>query len=98
MGRGISSFRHPERSRGIFFVSRFPFPFVKLPEGSAVSPNRMQYGVSRVPLFSRFFLTANEKDFSRSLEMTIGEKPHSYISLLPLEGGAPKERRLAAAE
>ena len=26
MDRGISSFRHPERSRGIFFVSRFRFP------------------------------------------------------------------------
>ena len=65
----------------------------------------MEYGVSRFPLFSRFFLTANEKDFSLSLEMTIWGKWHSRIaslltlegfaigktafSLLPLEGDAP---------
>ena len=71
----------------------------------------MQYGVSRFPLSSHFFLTANEKDFSHSLEMTIWGKRHSRIvslltlegfaigktafSLLPLEGGAPKGRRLA---
>ncbi len=41
-----------------------------------------------------FWLTANEKDFSLSLEMTMREAAHS---LLPLEGGAPKGRRLAHA-
>ena len=56
----------------------------------------MQYGVSRFPLFSRFFLTANEKDFSHSLEMTMRGKRHPRFSLLPLEGGAPKGRRWAA--
>ena len=41
-----------------------------------------------------FWLTANEKDFSLSLEMTMRE---AAFSLLPLEGGAPKGRRLAPA-
>ena len=41
-----------------------------------------------------FCLTANEKDFSLSLEMTMRE---AAFSLLPLEGGAPKGRRLAHA-
>ena len=36
-------------------------------------------------------LTANEKDFSLSLEMTIRG---TALSLLPPEGGAPKGRRL----
>ena len=39
-----------------------------------------------------FCLTANEKDFSLSLEMTMRE---AAFSLLPLEGGAPKGRKLA---
>ena len=66
----------------------------------------MEYGVSRYPL-SSLFLTANEKDFSLPLEMTIRGygvfemtirgKRYSRISLLPLEGGAPKRRRLAHA-
>ena len=30
----------------------------------------MEYGASRFPMFSHFFLTANEKDFSLALEMT----------------------------
>ena len=42
-----------------------------------------------------FCLTATEKDFSLSLEMTNVGKP--LLSLLPLEGGAPKGRRLAHA-
>ena len=33
----------------------------------------MEYRVSRFPMLSRFFMTANEKDFSLSLEMTCGE-------------------------
>ena len=33
----------------------------------------MEYGASRFPMFSRFFLTANEKDFSLALEMTVWE-------------------------
>ena len=36
-----------------------------------------------------------KKDFSLPLEMTIRGKRHSRISLLLLEGGAPKRRRLA---
>ena len=45
-------------------------------------------------------LTANEKDFSLSLEMTVRGKRFAIgkpaFSLLPLEGGAPKRRRLAS--
>ncbi len=52
--------------------------------GSAVLP------VIRHPRL--FFLTANEKDFSLSLEMTMRE---GGILLLPPEGGAPKGWRLA---
>ena len=33
----------------------------------------MEYGASRFPMFSHFFLTANEKDFSLALEMTVWE-------------------------
>ena len=43
-------------------------------------------------------LTANEKDFSLSLEMTMRGKGFAIgkaaFSLLPLEGGGPKGRRL----
>ena len=94
----------------------------------------MEYRVSHFPMPSRFLLTANEKDFSLALEMTVWEsgilaslpfslgkalvRGHdspsfpwkemprslnedftvhdvSYLSLLPMEGGAPKGRRLA---
>ena len=68
------------------------------------------YGVRCFPLPApppHPFLTANEKDFSHSLEMTtrgvafLYQKPSSWgvceaaFSLLPLEGGVPKGRRLA---
>ena len=33
----------------------------------------MEYRVSRFPMPSRFLLTANEKDFSLALEMTVWE-------------------------
>ena len=55
--------------------------------------------VSCSPLPSQSLLTANEKDFSLSLEMTIRGKGFAIwkpaFSLLPPEGGAPKGRRLA---
>ena len=57
----------------------------------------MKHGVSRSPLPSQPLLTANEKDFSLSLEMTMREKRICYREggiLLPPEGGAPKGRRL----
>ena len=58
----------------------------------------MEYGASRFPMFSHFFLAANEKDFSLSLEMTVwGSDAGTRLSLLPMEGGAPKGRRLAHA-
>ena len=54
--------------------------------------------VSCSPLPSQSLLTANEKDFSLSLEMTIRGKGFAIgkaiFSLLPPEGGAPKGRRL----
>ena len=54
--------------------------------------------VSRSPLPSQSLLTANEKDFSLSLEMTMRGKGFAIgkaaFSLLPPEGGAPKGRRL----
>ncbi len=73
------SYRHPERSRGIFFVCRVSFP--------------VWNGLHETPFFSgagsRVFpacrsshslcLAANEKDFSLSLEMTNAGKRHSRI-------------------
>ena len=53
---------------------------------------------SHSPLPSHLLLTANEKDFSRSLEMTMRGKRFAIgkvtLSLLSLEGGTPKGRRL----
>ena len=47
---------------------------------------------SRSPHSSQLFLTANEKDFSLSLEMTMRGKGFAIgkaaFSLLPVEGGA----------
>ena len=52
--------------------------------------------VSRSPLLSQLFLTANEKDFSRSLEMTIrgkgfaigkGDSPSFLWKEVPRRGG-----------
>ena len=42
--------------------------------GSTVIASLKEHGASRFPLSSYFCLTANEKDFSHSLEMTIGGK------------------------
>ena len=60
----------------------------------------MKYGASRSPLLSQLFLTANEKDFSLSLEMTMRGKGFAIgkaaLSLLPLEGGGAERRRLAS--
>ena len=92
MERGVSSFRHPERSRGIFFVSRFRFlsqcclhetPSFRF-AGSTVFPAR------RYPHI--LCLTANEKDFSLSLEMTIWGKRHSRIVSLPHWGRGTAQR------
>ena len=41
----------------------------------------MEYRVSHFPMLSRFFLTANEKDFSLALEMTVWES--GILALLP---------------
>ena len=43
----------------------------------------MEYRVSHFPMLSRFFLTANEKDFSLALEMTVRGKAvfsHRFLS------------------
>ena len=69
----LLSFRHPKHSRGIFFVCRFLFPvYIHLHEtpcfqviGSAVFP------VPPSPHIA--YRTANEKDFSLPLEMTMRE-------------------------
>ena len=45
----------------------------------------MEYGVSHFPMLSRFFLTANEKDFSLSLEMTVRES--GILASLPSHTG-----------
>ena len=46
---------------------------------------RMDYRVSRFPMPSRFLLTANEKDFSLSLEMTVRES--GILASLPSHAG-----------
>ena len=42
----------------------------------------MEYRVSRFPMLSRFFMTANEKDFSLALEMMVWEKRYARIASL----------------
>ena len=59
----------------------------------------MEYRVSRFPMPSHFLLTANEKDFSLALEMTVWESyAGTWLSLLPMEGGAPGRRLAHTAE
>ena len=41
-------------------------------------------------------LTANEKDFSLSLEMTIWGKRHSRFAAFPIGEGEPRQRRSGA--
>ena len=41
----------------------------------------MEYGASRFPMSSHFFLTANEKDFSLALEMTVREGCSHFPSM-----------------
>ncbi|MEE1403885.1 MAG: hypothetical protein U0K76_07295 [Dialister sp.] len=45
----------------------------------------MEYRVSHFPMLSRFFLTANEKDFSLALEMTVWES--GILASLPFSRG-----------
>ena len=45
----------------------------------------MEYRVSRFPMPSRFLLTANEKDFSLALEMTVRES--GILAPLPSHAG-----------
>ena len=74
------SYRHPERSRGIFVAAAFLIPaLIRLHE----TPYPPMHGKNRLPVFTRIHrLTANEKDFSLSLEMTHGEdsRPSSWLS------------------
>ena len=56
------------------------------------------YGVPCFPFSDAlpFLIDRNEKDFSLALEMTVWESyAGTWLSLLPMEGGAPKGRRLA---
>ena len=60
--------------------------------GNTVIASLKEHGASRFPLSSYFCLTANEKDFSHSLEMTIrgGGGRHSTSFLwkeVPRRGG-----------
>ena len=50
--------------------------------GNTVIASLKEHGASRFPLSSYFCLTANEKDFSHSLEMTIGGKKGTLLSPL----------------
>ena len=55
--------------------------------GNTVIASLKEHGASRFPLSSYFCLTANEKDFSHSLEMTIGgKKGYSPVAALPTLG------------
>mgnify|MGYP000071458636 CR=1 FL=1 len=47
----------------------------------------MEYRVSRFPMSSRFFLTANEKDFSLALEMTVWKSYAGTWQEVPRRGG-----------
>ena len=47
----------------------------------------MEYRVSRFPMFSCFFLTANEKDFSLAPEMTVRGKRYSRIASFLMRKG-----------
>ena len=78
-GEEAFSYRHPERSRGIFFVCRVPFPvwngLHEIPflggAGSTVFPACRSSHI--------LCLAAKEKDFSLSLEMMNAGKRHSRI-------------------
>jgi len=64
-------YRHPERSRGIFVAAAFLIPaLIRLHE----TPYSPMHGKSGFPFpFTRIHrFTANEKDFSLTLEMTHG--------------------------
>ncbi len=103
MGKDVSSFRHPERSRGIFLAGRKTVHMRK-----SVIPSRMKYGVYRSPHI--FYLTGVQGRFLASLEMTIQGKavlsfsalealfsPLSFIPPVPyppLRGTFPSRGRL----
>ena len=75
MGKDVSSFRHPERSRGIFLAGRKTVHMRK-----SVIPSRMKYGVYRSPHI--FYLTGVQGRFLASLEMTIPGKAVLSFSAL----------------
>ena len=78
----LLSYRHPERSRGIFVATLFLIPaLIRLHE----TPYPSMQGKDRLPASVRTHIhrfTANEKDFSLALEMTHGEdsRPSSWLS------------------
>ena len=110
-GEEAFSYRHPERSQGIFFVCRVPFPVWNGLHETPFLGGRREYGASRLPFLSHPLPSHERKRFlafARNDEC--GEAAISYrkpsvwgvceaaFSLLPMEGGAPKGRRLALAE
>ena len=72
---------HFERSREIFFVSLFPPPSLSL-LGEAPSPPFLRYSVSHFSLSGTLPLTANEKDPSTSLGMTLRKRRFPNISFI----------------
>ena len=102
----LLSYRHPERSRGIFVAAALLFPLlIRLHE--APYPTFMEYQASvrtHTPFQrerKRFLACARNdgtgKGYSciASFPMQKGFDAGTRLSLLPMEGGAPKGRRLA---
>ena len=82
--RSIFSYHLPKHSRGRFFRLPLAFPFAnETPRSRSVWST--VFPVFRCPPIS--FMTANEKDFSLSLEMTVREKQYSHITFFPTRGG-----------
>ena len=95
----LLSYRHPERSRGIFVAAALLFPLlIRLHE--APYPTFMEYqasrshihGVSGFPFpFTRIHrLTANGKDFSLALEMTCGRRSPLIVFHTVVDSSQPR--------
>ena len=108
-GEEAFSYRHPERSRGIFFVCRVPFPVWN---GLHETPFFRGAGSTVFPACRSSHILCLDRERKRFLAFArndeCGEAAFSYrkpsscearevaFSLLPMEGGAPKGRRLAS--
>ena len=108
----LLSYRHPERSRGIFVATAILFPvLIRLHE----TPYPPMLGEDSLPVSvhthtpfdrerKRFLAHARNDGTGKrysciaSFPMQKGFSAGIRLSLLPMEGGAPKGRRLAHAE